>query len=461
MDTFSDALVELAAPRLAVAAERSVRLNAALAGREFRRNLNDGVAWSGDRRMDAGILGSFAEDRTFQWCWVVDGFAGTPTAAHAERLREIGERHRVPELTEPLLDLGRFADPRAAADDLMVLALALLDASAVIRHGHAGRALTFIVADAPDLTSGAPDPGQAESCLRRAADLLGDHDARRYTDAMVRGYAEHHGLSVGGRGVEMPGGQVIAPPAKDAGRSDLLLVAELDVEAHAPASLLATAAPAVACTLAGRDALLGRMEEEGVDWRTPPTWEAGVLRFGGALGVEAREIGVFTPAGTWEWAGWEGVTRAKEMLAGNGEASWAADQVELGGHPRPAHVAELLTCSAAHLGGAWGVWTVPGPGGERRFALVDPERPDIGLDTMLRALHTSANIVQQLVLRRDRYEVTRAMTLGLFEHCGLVRWAMGEPEFFMGVRGLYQARAYVSVDGTIHSLSSGLLGDAV
>ncbi|MDL4815618.1 DUF6882 domain-containing protein [Actinomadura opuntiae] len=487
MDTFSDALLALAAPRLGVAAERSERHNRALAGTAFRRNLDAGVAWSGDRRMDAGALGSYAEDNTFQWSWVVPGFAGTPIAAHAERLREIGERHRIPELAEPLLDLGGFYDPRAAADDLAFLAVALLDASAAIRHGHGGRALTFIVTDAPEMTSGAPDADRATTCLRRAADLLGDYDAQQYTDALVRGYAEHHGLTVRGQDIELPTG-LIAVPGKDDSRSDLLLVNELEVDAPVPASLLATAAPAVACALAGQNALIDHLNENGRDWRTPPTWTptttgpttptpttpttttpptpdqptpdptTGLLRFGDAPPLQAQEIGVLRPDGTWAWSAWDGATRARELVAGNGEASWAADEVDLSGHPRPAHVAELLACSAARLGGAWGVWSVSSPAGERRFALVDPERPGTGTDAMLGALHTAANIVQQLVLRRDRYEVTRAMTLALFEQCGFTPWHAGEPEFFMGVQGLYQARAYVSVDGTIYRLSSGLFG---
>lgn len=459
MDSFSDALLALAAPRLGVAAERSARLNRALEGTAFRRDLEAGVAWSGDRRMAAGILGSHAEDNTFQWSWAVPGFAGTPAAAHAERLREIGERHGVPELTEPLVDLGGFYDPRAAADDLALLAVALLEASAAIRHGHGGRALTFIVADAPEMTSGGPDAERAADCLRRAADLLGDHDARRYTDAMMRGYAEHHGLAVRESEIELPGGPLPFPTGDD-GRSGLLLVNELDVNGPVPPSVLATAAPALACALAGQNALIDRLSEDGVDWRTPPAWDpaAGTLRFGGAVTVRAREIGVLRQDGTWSWTEGDGTARTRELVAAGGEASWAAAEADLSGHPRPAHVAELLTCTAARLGGGWGAWSVPGPGGERRFALVDPDQPDVGPDAMLAALHTGANIVQQLVLRKDRYEVTRAMALGLFEHCGYVPWHAGEPEFLMGVQGLYQARAYVSVDGTIYRLSSGLFG---
>ncbi|MWA04236.1 hypothetical protein F8568_028440 [Actinomadura sp. LD22] len=458
MDSFSDALLALAAPRLGVAAERSMRLNRALEGTTFRRDLEAGVAWSDDRRMAAGILGSHAEDNTFQWSWVVPGFAGTPAAAHAERLREIGERHGVPELTEPLVDLGEFYDPRAAADDLALMAVALLEASAAIRHGHGGRALTFIVADAPELASGGPDAERAADCLRRAADLLGDHGARRHTEAMVRGYAEHHGLAVRETEIELPGGAVPFPGSED-GRSDLLLVNELDVNEPVPPAILATAAPALACALAGQNALIDRLSEDGVDWRTP-AWdpEARTLRFGDAVTVQARELGVLRQDGTWAWAEGDGTAQAKELVAGGGEASWAAAEVDLSGHPRPAHVAELLACTAARLGGGWGAWSVPGPGGERRFALTDPEGPDIGADAMLAALHTAANIVQQLVLRRDRREVTRAMGLGLFEHCGYVPWGAGEPEFLMGVRGLYQARAYVSADGTIYRLSSGLFG---
>jgi hypothetical protein len=114
------------------------------------------VARVGDRQIAAGLLGTYAEDCTFQWSW-----AGAPEAVHSERLKQVGGRHNVPELVEPLTDLGGFPDPRAAADDLAVMALGLLGVNGMIRYGHGGRALSFIITEDPALTPEAPDPAKA------------------------------------------------------------------------------------------------------------------------------------------------------------------------------------------------------------------------------------------------------------------------------------------------------------
>ncbi|MQY04706.1 DUF6882 domain-containing protein [Actinomadura macrotermitis] len=466
MRTFSDALLELAAPHLAVTAERLERHHSALAGQPFERDLARGTGRVGDRDVRVGVLGSYAENRTFQWFWAAGVRPGSPGAEHAERLRALGEEHGVPELTEPLLDLGAFYDPRAAADDLAVMALGLLGAAGVLRHGHGGRALTFIVTDGLALPDGPSDA--AAVYLRGGAALLGVHDRERLGAAMLRGYADHHGLACRDDGgetvVELPGGALAGagPDGKLTAEGDATSyprVIELDVPAPLPGPLLEHLAPAVACGFDGEFGIYDHLREKGWDRRNYD-WDpgAGLLRFGDALELQAHEVGVLRPNGVWEWTGDAAETRSALTRLG---AEWlAADRVDLGDHPRQPHVAELLARSAAHLGGARALWQVTDGDGEHHLAVTDPGTPRSSEDGMMAAIETAASVVQQLVLRQDRYPVMRAMVLGLFERAGLVPLYVGEPELLMGNMGLNQLRVYFSADGTVDNVTFGLMGGA-
>jgi hypothetical protein len=120
---------------------------------------------------------------------------------------------------------------------------------------------------------------------------------------------------------------------------------------------------------------------------------------------------------------------------------------------------EVLARLAAHLGDARGLWKVPTSDGERHFAITDPKPPDTSVDTMVAALETSADMIQQLVLRQDRYTVMRAIVLGLFKQAGLVPLFVGEPQMLMGTWVFTNYGVYFSVDGTVNGVAFGLQGD--
>ncbi|WP_067832472.1 DUF6882 domain-containing protein [Actinomadura kijaniata] len=404
---FSEELRALTTGGMPETVLRFRRLNAALAGRALRRDPEAGAFWvDGDRRT-ASVLGTLAEDHTFQWTWAARD-PGDPVCLHAGRLRALGERHGVPELTAPLVDLGAFADPRAAADVLAARVSGLLGSGLVIKYPHGGRALTYYFVEMPE-----------------------------------------------------------APPPPDEDPADERLdIIELGVPAPLPGALMEIAAPAVARTLDTGHALAAEVG----GWRTVPVWEpaAGVLDFGNGRTVTAVEVGLVRPDGVWEWTGRPGAERFRAAAREHGAAELAADRVDLSGHPRGAHVVEVLSRAAAHLGGASGHWAVPGDGGVRHFALTGDGLAEIGLSTLDRALDRAADIVQQLTAYPDRRPVMREMVRGALALHGFGVWQDGPDMLFgsvdelggagMGI-GTHRYNVTFSRDATIIRTEFGPMTD--
>jgi hypothetical protein len=225
LNTFSPALQKIAEPL-----PRLGRYNTALVGKRIDRDIGNGLIWIDDQPVNAGLLATYAEDLTLQWGWAYGGPPGAPDIAHSRRVLEIGERHSVPELTEPLVDLSGFPDPRLASERLVLAALSLLGEGGLIKYGHGGRALTYLVTDAIEL-------------------------------------APHDG----------PGG-----------------VLELEVDQPLPPPLMEATAPTLLRCLDAEYGLRGWLREKGWDRTPPQWDPAGVLRFDGLIDLRAREIGRLT-----------------------------------------------------------------------------------------------------------------------------------------------------------------------
>lgn len=399
MDHFSEELTALAAPHAAWAAERVSRCNELLDGRELTRRIAEGRVYVDEREVPAGFLSSCAEDHTLKWGWSFDDPPGLPANRHAERLREIGERHAVPELTATLVELDGFPDPRYAAERLAVLALGLLGAGGLVRHGSGGRARNILVIDDPGLPAHSPDLVRVGAWLRAGARLLGA-DAGHAT-ALVRGYAEHHGLPHRDRadGVEfdLPGGERVRAHIEDGDRLGTVTVSgsdgpvpatdlapgtdrasELEADQPLPVALLERAAPVVAATLDATE----RFDRwlRGRDWDGQITWDprTGRLRLGDLVDLRAHEIGrLDTQRHRWQWADVDGPgARWFRDLARNlGAPHLADDVVDLGDRPRWEWVAGLLAHGAVPVSGTWCQWGIPQSWGRIEGAVTTPEMP--------------------------------------------------------------------------------------
>ncbi|WP_067451828.1 DUF6882 domain-containing protein [Actinomadura macra] len=349
MEAFSDALLDLCGPSLGWITEQFEVFYSVLPDGAIRHDAATGLAWIGDMELRADLVGTYAEDATFQWAWAKQGLAGSPAIAGSLRLREIGERNSVPELTHAIVDLGHFTDPRLAAQHLGLVAAALLGARGELHYSHGGRALTFLATDDPGLPIAGPDPARVARALQTGAEMLPGARAAE----MVNEYAAHHRLEArsvaAGLELDLPDDhQVLA--RIDGGRLTAVTVTGPDgpvapapghrppiaddpAALFLPAGLFAALARSVASALdRGSVALGDHLAELGWEPGVPPVWDAGVARYGDLLDAQAREIGVYLPGpGTWEWSDddWDGVTRLRSVVREHGTEYLGAERVVL------------------------------------------------------------------------------------------------------------------------------------
>ncbi|TDD28231.1 hypothetical protein E1287_33105 [Actinomadura sp. KC06] len=477
METFSDALLNLACPHLGWVVEQLEAFYSVLPPGEVGYDAAVGTARFGDLELRADLLGTYAEDGTFQWGW-----AKQPPAITAPvRLREIGQRHMVPELTDAMVDLTRFPDPRLAAKHLGVIAMGLLGSRGAADFSHGGRSLTFLVTDDPRIPAARPDPAGLAEALQTGAQMLPEANV----EEVISGYAAHHRLAArpvsAGLELDLPGrhqalvrvehgrlskivvtgpdGPVIPAPRR------LTPVTDPAAATFVPAGLFAELARHAAAALdRGAVALGDHLKGLGWDPQALPVWEPGVVRYGDVLTARAREIGIYRPGtGTWHWSDseWDGVARVRSAAREYGADALAADQVVLPDSEVQIFIAVFLARSAVHLGRARGLVRIPTAEGDHRFvAVIDPRVPEPSseLDIICDVIVSAANFLQELTPHQDRYATMRAMVVDYFEAYGIAPIYVGEPQMLIGLRGLNEVRVAFSHDGTINHATWGMHG---
>ncbi|MGC4954907.1 DUF6882 domain-containing protein [Actinomadura citrea] len=481
MDAFSDALLDLCAPHLGWAIEQFDVFCSVLPEGAVRIDAGTGVARVGDLELRADLLGTYAEDATFQWAWAKQDMTGSPAIAASLRLREIGELNSVPELTHAMVDLGRSPDPRLSAQHLGLVAAGLLGARGELHYSHGGRSLTFLATDDSDLPVTGPDPARVARALRTGADMLPGARAAE----VVNGYAAHHGLAArpvaAGLELDLPGDHRVLARIEDGRMTDVAVtgpdgpvdpappspppIADDPAATFIPAGLFAELARHHASALDRGSAALGdHLAELGWEPGVPPVWDDGVARYGDLFAARAREIGVYLPGpGTWQWSedDWDGVARLRSAAREHGADRLAADRVALPDSEVQIYIAILLARSAVHLGRARGLARIPtAEGGQRYVAITDTRVPEPAspLDVIREVVLSSAHFLQELTPHRVRYATMRAMVLQYLDAYGFTPYHWGEPRLLLGVRGLHELRVALSHDGTVNHASYGLQG---
>ncbi|WUI02411.1 hypothetical protein OHR68_11600 [Spirillospora sp. NBC_00431] len=479
MDAFSDALLDLCGPQLGWAIEQVEVFYSVLPEGPVRHDPFTGVAQVGDLELRADLLGTYAEDATYQWAWAKQGLAGSPAIAGSLRLKEIGELNAVPELTHAMVDLGHSPDPRLSAERLVLIAVGLLDARGGLHYSHGGRALTFLTTDDPRFPVAGPDPARVARALRTGAEMLPGARAAE----VVNGYAAHHGLAARpvatGLELDLPGDHRVLARI-DKGRLDEVAVtgpegpvppappryppvSDDPAATFIPAGLFAELARTLASALdRGSVALGDHLAELGWEPGVPPVWDSGVARYGDLFDAESREIGVYLP-GAWQWSDddWEGVTRLRSTAREHGADHIAADTVALPDSEVQIYIPILLARSAVHLGRARGLARIPtAEGGQRYVAITDPRVPEPAgsLDVIREVVLSAAQFLQELTPHQVRYETMRAMVLEYLGSYGFTPHHMGEPRLLIATRGLHELRVSLSDDGTVNHATSGLQG---
>ncbi|WP_433324970.1 DUF6882 domain-containing protein [Spirillospora sp. CA-294931] len=454
MDSFSEALNAAATPGLAWAVEQQEVFHSTHVS---------------DLRTD--LLGTYAEDASFQWSWAK---RGSPPTDVSLRLREIGEQKAIPEFTQGMVDLAHFRDPRQAAKHLAIIAMALLEARGALHYSHGGRALTFLVTHDQRVPVAAPDPSRIAPALQTAAAMFPGAGAAD----LVNAYARHHNLKAAqvpeGLELNLPDHQVLAHLEND--RLHKVEVTGPDgpvtpapptpppvtddpIASFLPEPLFAELAPHSATALdRGSHALGEHLARLGWDQRVPPEWTAGVLRYGDLFTAEAHEIGTYlADCGTWRWGDdWDGVAR---LRASANAAHIAADGFALPASEIQIFIPVFLARSAVHLGKARGLARVPASNGDQRYyAVTDPRVPEpaASLDVMADVLISAAHFLQELTPERIRPATMRAMVTAYFEAYGLKPLNTGDPHTLRAMRGLHEIRVDLSRDGTLNHATHGL-----
>lgn len=430
VETFSDALTSLARGSLRGAMEQHDAFSQAIPLGHTRVDAEVAKVWIGGREFGrSGHLGSFAEDGTFLWAWANEHLRGWAGTEHANRLREIGVRHEVPELTSALVDLNRFEDPWLAADQLALLAQAVLGVRGMTKFNHGGRAYTYLMIDDESVPVAVADPERTAIFERAAGELL-------------RGTTERV-INTGGR----------APRGAAPG--------------FIPDSLLPVLAPGAAIAMGMSGVLLDAEPALAELPQRQPVWDRASGRFCYAgrpdLTFEAAEIGHFdTQRQLWEWSdsAFQGVDTLRAIATQHEADHLAAQQVPLHDQEKPANIANLLAAAAVHRGGAVGWLFAPTATGYVNLALTDTRISARGTDPdhACAILENAADMLHPLTRVHNRYPTMRAMVSGFLEYHGLPMLYVGEPYFTGAMFGLYELRAEFGSEGGLIRTHYDIMG---
>ncbi|MFJ3925252.1 DUF6882 domain-containing protein [Streptomyces sp. NPDC090022] len=144
----------------------------------------------GDLELRVAVLGTYdMDERSWMWGWANPGLRGTEVVALAERAERYGRAHGIVELTEEVLDLSGFDDPRRAAETLAFTGMGVTGAPGYIGVPAGPATQVYFLPDDPQVPRAALDPVALPRTLITAAGLIGRSPRR-----VVTGYFDHHGL---------------------------------------------------------------------------------------------------------------------------------------------------------------------------------------------------------------------------------------------------------------------------
>ena len=489
--SFSEELLTLARPHLAWVSEQFFLFSDLVPNGPTHYDLAVPSVSRGGVTLRGHLLGTYALDGTWLWAWANDSFLGGrpreefPGLRRCEELRALGEEKGVPELTQPLLDLNHFPNPRLAADHLMFVCMGLLRCRGALALATNARGRAFLVTDDEAVPLAQPRAGRMAEALRTGAAMLPGPALKS-----VQGYFAHHGITpeygpgrvvghlpCGDRvTVRLEGEQVteveVVGPDGGAPRSEEAPPERLAASAVVaegprrdrlfPEELLELAAREVPYSIrATQDFVAYADAHLGFDGR-PPVWdaEAGEVRFPGG-GLRARSLGSYdVDEGWFAWSpGTEDIrARVREAAGLPGDAPLAEldeDRWDLGRYVAPESAAATLARTAASAAGY--VFTSLG----NHFLVVTDERlprpESTDPDAAARDIQAGASWLHAVTPAEHRERIMRLLAEHYLTRLGVPVWHYGQPDFLSGVMGLYEVRVYFAPDGTITRTSPGML----
>lgn len=454
------------------------------------------------------LVGSYASDGTWLWAWGNERFRDTPGAQRSAELRALGVQHGIPELTERLVDLNGFDNPRVAADHLLLISLALLDGRGGAAYAGNESTRFFVVVDDPAVPRAEPRAAGLVTGLENGAALLPGPALKP-----VQGWFKRHGiepeyapgrvtgtLPTGDRvvvtldgdrlaGVRVTGPDGGAPRSDDQPPQRLATEPSGDPRAGGPSAedprtarpatdprsaptvaprsrmfpreLLGVAAREIGFSIRGTRAMVAYAGEHLGFVGQAPRWDerAGRIAFPGG-GLAARRLGAYDLNGGWfAWA--EGTEDVRAALGAAAGLAAGAELPELSGRRLDLGdyllgektVVTLARVAASAFGG---IFTSLG---NEFWVITDAaplEDPEADPDVAAQEVMAGASWLGDITDTDARPETMRAMATAYFERLGYQVMHHGQPEFLSGMRGLYEVRVYFAPDGTVTDASPGM-----
>ncbi|MEU3842812.1 DUF6882 domain-containing protein [Streptomyces sp. NPDC028635] len=144
----------------------------------------------GDVELRVAVLGTYdTDEQSWMWGWANPGLEGTEAVALTGAVRRYGRAHGIPELTEPVLRLSGFPDPRRAAELLAFTGMGVAEAPGYIGAAAGPATRVYFLADDPRVPRAGLDPVTLPRTLLTGAGLIG-----RSARHVVSGYFDHHGV---------------------------------------------------------------------------------------------------------------------------------------------------------------------------------------------------------------------------------------------------------------------------
>ncbi|MEU5642061.1 DUF6882 domain-containing protein [Streptomyces milbemycinicus] len=188
---FSDAFLLEAERHAAWGAAQLETLTAFVPDGPWTADLPSCTYRQGELEMRIAVLGTFdMEEQSWMWGWANPGLRGTDVVSLTEGVERYGRTHQIAELTEEVLDLSGFADPRRAAEMLAFTGMGVVRAPGYIGMPAGPATQVYFLPDDPRIPRAALDPVALPRTLLTGASLIG-----RSARHAVAGYFDHYGIA--------------------------------------------------------------------------------------------------------------------------------------------------------------------------------------------------------------------------------------------------------------------------
>ncbi|MFJ9578895.1 DUF6882 domain-containing protein [Streptomyces sp. NPDC101191] len=210
VSSFSDAFLLEAERHAAWGAAQLEALMAFLPDGDWTADLPACRYRQGGLDLRVAVLGTYdMDERSWMWGWANPGLRGTEVVALTAAVERYGRAHGIAELTDEIVDLSGFDDPRRAAETLAFTGMGVAEAPGYIGVPAGPATQVYFLPDDPQVPRAALDPVSLPRTLLTGAGLIG-HSPRQVVD----GYLDHHQLprrTEGGDRIvaELPGGSTV------------------------------------------------------------------------------------------------------------------------------------------------------------------------------------------------------------------------------------------------------------